>query len=72
MVRAKFTVTTKKPRQGGGSDIVLTPQYDPNAKDDEKYAKSTPSGSITLVVDNPPAEAAFEVGKAYYVDFNAA
>lgn len=70
MIRAKFKVTAKKARTSGGSEIQLTPQYDPHANDDERYSKSSPpTGSISLTVDNPSAEHQFELGQVFDVDF---
>lgn len=37
-----------------------------------KFHKSTPSGNLEMVIDNEAAQPAFEVGKAYYVDFTPA
>ena len=48
-----------------------------SASDNEKsensmFHKYTPSGSISMFVDNPSAEAFFELGKVIYVDFSEA
>jgi hypothetical protein len=85
-VRAKFCVTgIKKNFYKGqkteanpsgvvpcGSAVSLAPQYDPTIDEDRRYSKATPSGSIELLIDNPPAEAFFEPGKLVYVDFTSA
>ena len=42
-------------------------QYDPSLPEDQRFAKATPTGSLTIGVDNPAV--AFVPGKAYYIDF---
>jgi hypothetical protein len=77
-VRAKVQVTKISEsfyRDGVGTvhrrgvSITLTPQYDPSIEEDRRYAQATPSGEITLYVDNPPAIAYFKPGHNFYVDF---
>jgi hypothetical protein len=41
--------------------------YDHTVPEDQRYAKYTPSGSLTIQVDNPAVE--FVPGKQYYLDF---
>lgn len=45
-------------------------QYDTSVPEDQRYAKATPSGSLTIAVDNPAVT--FEPGKSYYLDFTPA
>lgn len=40
--------------------------------ENQKFHKATPSGEISIVVDNPNAVSQFEIGKTYYVDFTPA
>ena len=51
----------------------MTPVYssDPN-HENKAFWDATPSGSITLWINNPAGFATFEVGKEYYVDFTPA
>jgi hypothetical protein len=71
MVRAKFTVPEIRQHAGCvATTIVLRPQYDQTIGEDKRFAKATPSGEVTMYVDNPPAQAFFELGKAYYLDFS--
>lgn len=49
--------------------ITMAPVYDEANKDWSKY---TPQGAIQMTITNPDAIAAFEIGKAYYVDFTPA
>ena len=72
MVRGKFTVSEITTYQYGSKKITLQALYDPNLPEDQKYAKATPSGTITMQVDNPPAADYLEIGKAFYVDFTRA
>jgi hypothetical protein len=78
MVRAKFTVTSIKKqfyKTAAGevvehsAEIVLTPQYDSTIEEDRRYAKATPSGLISLCIDNPSAIEYLKPGEAFYVDF---
>ena len=69
MVRAKFVVSKTCTSSGGGVEVTLYPQYDLSIEEDKRFAKATPSGSITLYIDNPPASAYLGLGKYFYVDF---
>lgn len=44
-------------------------QYDTSIPEDQRFTKATPSGSITMQVDNPAALEQFKLGESYYVDF---
>lgn len=73
-VRAKFTVqehrtTSYNPQS---KTVILRPQYDTTTPEDQRYAKATPSGELTMQIDNPPALAEFELGRTFYVDFTPA
>jgi len=41
-------------------------------EENAKFHKYTPSGEISMTVDNPSASEQFELGKSYYVDFTPA
>lgn len=45
--------------------------YDPSIPEDDRFQKATPSGDATFLVDNPTALERFEIGKFYYVGFEA-
>jgi len=47
-------------------------QYDPTIPEDQRFTKATPSGQITMQVDNPTALEQLEIGGYYYVDFTPA
>ena len=69
--RSKFKVETKDLGEQG--HVTLTPVYssDPN-HENKAFWDASPSGSITLWINNPAGFATFEVGKEYYVDFTPA
>ena len=80
MVRAKFTVVgierTKHwdKSKGEVQTIKLTPVMGAPGGTDEnsRFFDATPSGRIELGTVNEDAAKAFELGKAYYVDFTPA
>jgi hypothetical protein len=71
-VRAKFRCNTETLKKWGHTEEQVTRSYefmavyDPAIPEDQRYAKATPSGSLTIQVDNPAV--AFEPGKQYYLD----
>lgn len=71
MVRAKFTV--QEVRQSvfnpTARTLVLRPQYDTSIPEDQRFFSATPTGEMTMVVNNPAALAEMELGKSFYVDF---
>lgn len=75
-VRAKFRCHTETHKKWGPSDEHVTRSYefmavyDTSVPEDQRYAKTTPSGSLTIQVDNPAVS--FEPGKQYYLDFTPA
>lgn len=36
--------------------------------ENERFHKFTPNGTMTMTVDNPPAQKQFELGKEYFFD----
>ncbi|WP_405994951.1 hypothetical protein [Streptomyces sp. NBC_00986] len=72
-VRAKFTCTTETTKRWGSADsqsarsYEFMAVYDQTIPEDQRYAKASPSGSLTIQVDNPAVT--FEPGQAYYLDF---
>lgn len=81
-VRAKFSVTSVElftfPK--GARSIKLGAVYKSkpnneagNAVDENLiFGQATPSGSIQMMIHNPPAAEFFEIGEEYYVDFTKA
>lgn len=72
-VRAKFRCNTETLKTWGPAasqtarSYEFMAVYDPAVPEDQRYAKASPSGSLTIQVDNP--NVTFEPGKAYYLDF---
>lgn len=71
MVRAKFVLAeeTRCNWSPTSKKLVFSAQYDQNTPEDQRYSKATPTGTLTMQVDNPAALEQFELGKAYYIDF---
>ncbi|CAN7303120.1 hypothetical protein LJR231_001551 [Phyllobacterium sp. LjRoot231] len=75
VVRAKFFVTEVKhtgtPGTAPYATITLAPVFGSygDGKVNESWSKYTPSGKIEMAVTNPSAIDAFEIGKAYFIDF---
>ena len=72
-MRAKFRVTSVNPDHDANPDAQRTYElnavYDDQTEDNARFAKATPSGYLSIVVDNPAAR--LELGKDYYLDFIA-
>ncbi len=73
-VRAKFVLQSVTTYGGEGRELKFWAQYDTTIPEDQRFAKATPSGTLTMTVDNPGALAVFEgkVGKAFYLDMTEA
>lgn len=68
-VRAKMHCYEKTATDDeGGATVKLRPVYS-DSEENKTWSKYTPSGDVTMSITNPPAAAAFEVGRDYYVDF---
>lgn len=42
--------------------------YDSSIPEDQRFAKSSPSGTFTIYVDNPAVDEMFTLGGYYYFD----
>ena len=71
MVRAKFKVTsvTQHDSDSSGRTIKLEPRYDESIPEDQRFAQATPSGELTMYVNNPVAVEELALGKTFYLDF---
>lgn len=71
IVRGKFQVTKVASMNWSqtAKEITFAAIYDTTTEEKRRYSKATPSGSITMTVDNLPAAEALELGKYFYVDF---
>lgn len=68
--RAKFncsSVTQYSHTGEGAKRYEFTAVYDNGLPENKRFAKYSPSGSLSILVDNPAVQ--FEVGKSYYLDF---
>ena len=76
MVRGKFRVTSltfyAEPGPTASRKVTLWAQHDDGQPENTRYAKATPSGTIEMTIDNPPAAEVFTPGKVFYVDFTEA
>ncbi len=59
---------------GGNRRVKLSPVYPGTdaSEEDKAFWKYTPSGSLEMTIDNPPASELFEIGTAYYLTFERA
>ena len=69
MIRAKFTVGAVVPHQYGSTSVMLNTLYDPEVPEDQRFNLATPSGYMTMMVNNPVALEQLTIGKKFYVDF---
>ncbi len=72
--RAKFRCTMENTKVWSRADASAPSRvyefyaaYDDGTPENERFAKTTPSGKIEITVDNPAV--VLEPGKDYYVDF---
>lgn len=76
-VQAKFWVSEIKNHgsYGGIGDQVATVEMLPVSADtpeNAQWSKYTPSGKIEMVITNPSAVEAFELGKTYLINISPA
>ena len=83
-VRAKFFVKSIQFLYNGNADedqaaiVQMQPVFgnlagNNNEEDvNSEWSKYTPQGELSMTINNPDAVEAFEVGKAYYLDFTPA
>ena len=73
MIRAKFRCNFETHKKWGPQEDQVTRSYefmaayDADTPEDQRFAKATPTGSLTIAVDNPAV--VFEPGRSYYLDF---
>jgi hypothetical protein len=51
----------------GQRNYRFSAEYDTTIPEDQRYAKYTPIGNVSITVTNP--NVSFEPGKSYYLDF---
>lgn len=72
-MRAKFRVNSFT--QFGGTTqrkFELSAVTDDGTPENERYNTATPSGSLSITIDNPNVVDFLQPGKAYYLDFTEA
>lgn len=74
VVRAKFKVTAIEyyHYSPGSARVKLSAIHDTTTPENERFSKATPSGELSMMIDNPPAVQEFQLGKSYYLDFTLA
>lgn len=72
-VRAKFRCSavkhrknTPNPDENTVREFEFDALYDESVPEDQRYAKYTPSGKLTITVDNPAID--WKPGHYYYLD----
>lgn len=68
-VRAKFKVVSATEHEYNGKTVKLSAIYDQSIPEDRRFAQATPTGELTMFINNPPAANAFKVGQYVYLDF---
>lgn len=72
-VRAKFRVSSVTDFGANqGKRIVLNAVTDDSIPENERYHRFTPSGELTIAIDNPIASDQLTPGKVFYLDFTPA
>lgn len=73
VVRAKFIVAKIDVHGPTSRTIVLRPVYSQDPRHENKtFWDATPSGELTMTINNPHAAYFFDAGGEYYIDFSAA
>lgn len=50
-------------------EFTFSAEYDTSIPEEARFAKASPSGTLTIMVDNPVAIDALKMGQKYYLDF---
>ncbi len=68
-IRAKFKVVAiTQHTDYSAVTIKLAPRYDEKIPEDQRYASATPSGELSMLVDNPAAIEELRLGQSFYLD----
>lgn len=70
-VRAKFKVQCITD-WGSLKQIKLQAVFAGEIPENQRYHKYTPSGELSITIDNPSASDQFKVGEEFYLDFTNA
>jgi hypothetical protein len=67
-VKAKFRCNSVQDfGPGRPTSVEFMAMYDASTPENERFTKATPSGSLTMTVDNP--DVVFRPGRNYYLTF---
>lgn len=69
-MRAKFQVHEIGKTMWGATKATLSAVSDDGTPENQRFAKATPQGQMTINIDNPSAADFLQVGKSYYLDFS--
>ena len=71
-MRAKFRVNSYTQYSGTGRKFELSAVTDDGTPENARYNTATPSGQLSITIDNPAVVDFLQVGKSYYLDFTSA
>lgn len=77
-IRAKFQLQEHRIVAWGGEyrghTFIFRPSYDPSIPEDQRFAQASPTGEMSILVDNPPVIEYWsaQLGKQFYLDFTPA
>lgn len=69
MIQAKFKLSTITEHANWGGKIYDFNVVTADSIENKSFAKYTPTGTMTLTVDNPVAQEFLELGKEYVLNF---
>jgi hypothetical protein len=71
MIRAKFRVMSiiEHADNASARTIKMMPYYDDSIPEDRRFSQATPSGELSMYVNNPAAIAELRIGRQFYLDF---
>lgn len=70
-LRAKFIVDEVVDVNEHQTDVKLRAVQSDENSENQDFNKYTPSGELTMMVDNPDAKGFFVQGKEFYLDFTS-
>lgn len=71
-MRAKFRVGSYTQYTGAGRKFELSAVTDDGTPENQRYYTATPSGTLSITIDNPAVVDFLQPGKSYYLDFTEA
>ena len=71
-MRAKFRCQSIENFDGGSEQAKLQAVTSGYSEENSQFNTATPSGDLSIYIDNPKAKGFFKPGKEYYLDFTEA